>query len=157
VAVLDAWTAGAAASAGGTVTAAGPQPGGDALSGAPAWYVRMRGEEKEVITVWLALRQRTLFHHAQLMPAPEEAVRETWEYLLRRNADLFGMAFALGHEGGVELVGRVPVERVDDTELDRIVGTTLACVEECFPTAMALGFGARFRRRPRTRPDTAHC
>ena len=37
------------------------------------------------------------------------------------------------------LVGRVPVSRVDDAELDRIVGSSLAYTDECFPTAMSLG------------------
>ncbi len=33
-------------------------------------------------------------------------------------------------------------ERVDDDELDRILGGSLAYVDECFPTAMSLGFEA---------------
>ena len=74
------------------------------------------------MTVWLTLRQRTLRHEAQFMPAPETNVEATWLYLLKRNADLLGMAFALGDEDAVYLVGRVPVSRIDDDELDRIVG-----------------------------------
>ena len=49
--------------------------------------------------MWLTLRQRTLRHEAQFMPAPETNVEATWQYLLRRNADLMGMAFALGRRG----------------------------------------------------------
>ncbi len=155
--VLDEWTDRAVDSTGGLVSAAGRQDGGDAVTGAPCWFVRMRGDEKDVITVWFTLRQRTLFHEAQLMPAPEEDIRGTWEYLLRRNAELLGMGFALGREEAVYLVGRVPIERVDEAELDRIVGTTWASIDECFPTAMALGFATRFRRRPAPRPDRARC
>ena len=36
------------------------------------WYLRFKGDEKDFITVWLTLRQRTLHHEAQFMPAPEE-------------------------------------------------------------------------------------
>ena len=85
------------------------QAGGDPVTGAPRWYLRLKGEEKEFVTVWLTLRQRTLRHEAQFMPAPETNVEATWRYLLKRNADLLGMAFALGDEDAIYLVGRVPV------------------------------------------------
>ena len=70
--------------------------------------LRFKGEEKDFITVWFTLRQRTLWHEAQFMPAPEEHKEEVFAYLLRRNMQLFGMAFALGPEDAVYLVGRVP-------------------------------------------------
>ena len=53
-----------------------------------------------------------------------------------------------GPEDAVYLVGRVPVERVDDDELDRIMGASLAYTDECFPTAMTIGYEGRYRRRP---------
>lgn len=130
------------------LVAADRQEGGDPVTGAPRWYLRMRGEEKEFVTVWLTLRQRTLHHEAQFMPAPETNVEATWEYLLKRNADLLGMSFALGPEDAVYLVGRVPVEHVHEDELDRILGASLAYTDECFPTAMSLGYEGAYRRRP---------
>jgi len=42
------------------------------------------------------------------MPAPEANVEQVYAYLLRRNADLYGMAFCLGTEDAIYLVGRVP-------------------------------------------------
>jgi len=111
------------------------------------WYLRLRGEEKDVVTVWLTIRQRTLHHEAQVMPAPEVNAVGTFEYLLRRNADLHQMRFALGPEDAVYLVGEVPVAMVTEAELDRIVGSSLAYVDAYFPTAMAIGFAGRYRRR----------
>ncbi len=111
------------------------------------WYLRLRGDEKDFVTVWLTIRQRTLHHEAQVMPAPEVNVQETFEYLLRRNADLHQMRFALGPEDAVYLVGEIPVSAVGDDELDRIVGSSLAYVDACFPTAMSIGFAGRYRRR----------
>ena len=73
---------------------------------------------------------------------------ETFEYLLRRNADLHQMRFALGFEDAVYLVGEIPVAMVCEEELDRIVGSSLAYVDASFPTAMAIGFAGRYRRRP---------
>jgi hypothetical protein len=144
---IDAWAERELA-AGGALVAVDRQAGGDPVTGAPRWYLRLAGEEKEFVTVWLTLRQRTLRHEAQFMPAPETNVEATWRYLLTRNADLIGLSFALGAEDAVYLVGRVPVARVDDDELDRIVGSSLAYTDECFPTAMAIGYEGRYRRRP---------
>lgn len=115
------------------------------------WYLRFRGEEKDAITVWLTLHQRTLHHEAQFMPAPEEHPTEVFQYLMRRNADLYGMAFSLGPEDAVYLVGRVPAALVDDDELDRIAGSSIVYVDDHYPTAMTLGHPAVYRRRPRRR------
>ncbi|HUO47491.1 MAG TPA: YbjN domain-containing protein [Acidimicrobiales bacterium] len=111
------------------------------------WYLRLRGEEKDFVTVWLAVRQRTLHHEAQVMPAPETNVEQTYEYFLRRNAELHQMRFALGPEDAVYLVGELPVAAVDEEELDRIVGSSLFYVDEVFPTAMTIGFAGKYRRR----------
>ena len=148
-AVIDGWAERELADETSALVAAERQEGGDPVTGAARWYLRMRGDEKDFVTVWLTLRQRTLHHEAQFMPAPETNVEATWEYLLKRNADLLGMSFALGPEAAIYLVGRVPVERVDDEELDRVMGASLAYTDECFPTAMLLGYEGMYRRRPR--------
>jgi Putative bacterial sensory transduction regulator len=111
------------------------------------WYLRLRGEEKDFVTVWITVRQRTLHHEAQVMPAPEVNVSQTYEYLLRRNAELHRMRFALGAEDALYLVGEIPVAQVGADELDRIIGSTLHYVDACFPTAMAIGFAGKYRRR----------
>ncbi len=152
-ALIDEWSMRELASDGAMV-AVDRQPGGDPVTGAPRWYLRMRGDEKEFVTVWLTLRQRTLHHEAQFMPAPETNVEATWEYLLRKNAELAGVSFALGPEDAVYLVGRIPIERIDEDELDCIVGAALAYTDECFPTAMTLGYEGRYRRPATSRPPS---
>jgi hypothetical protein len=110
------------------------------------WYVRLHGEEKSFITVWVTLRERTLHFETHFMPAPEENVEACYEYLLRASARLFGHHFAIGPEDAVYLVGRLPVASVDDDELDRMIGSAYAYVEQHFPTAMRIGYASRFRR-----------
>ena len=113
------------------------------------WYLRMRGEEKLVVTVWLTLRERTLAYETYFMPAPEEDPAQAlacYRYLLQANARLFGMRFALGAEDAVYLMGQMPLSAVDDDELDRIVGSAYAYSEQYFRAAMRLGFGSRFGR-----------
>lgn len=113
------------------------------------WYVRLVGEEKSVITVWLSLGQRTLRSETYMMPAPETNIEATYEYLLRRNAGLAGMHFALGPEDAVYLVGRYELERLDDDELDRILGAAYAWCDDTFPIAMAIGYAGRYHRPAR--------
>ncbi len=109
------------------------------------WYVRVRGEDKDVWTLWLTLGQRTLGHETYVMPAPEENHEAFYLHLLKRNQKLNGMAFEIGVEEAVFLRGSLPVVAVDETELDRILGSTWAYVEQCFRPAMRIGFASRFK------------
>ena len=112
------------------------------------WIVRMRGEEKTLIAVWLTLRERTLHYESQFMPAPEENVEACYEYLLRANTRLFAMRFAIGLEDAVYLLGQMPLGAIDEAELDRIVGSVYAYSEQYFPLAMSIGYASKYRRRP---------
>jgi hypothetical protein len=109
------------------------------------WYLRMRGEERDYIAIWLTLGEYTLFHETYFMPAPEERVAEVYELLLRKSHDMYGTGFAIGPEDALYLVGHVPHTALDDDELDRVVGSAYAYVEQWFRPAMRLGFGSRFR------------
>jgi hypothetical protein len=108
------------------------------------WYVRMRGDDKEFTTVWLTLGQRTLRYETYVMPAPEENDAELYEHLLRRNDTLVGAHFSIGIEDAVFLRGEVPVTHVTLAELDRVLGTLYAQVEQCFQSLLRIGFHSRF-------------
>ena len=108
------------------------------------WYVRLAGEEKDVTTVWLTIHQRTLQYETYVMPAPEEDHARFYEHLLRRNLGFNGAAFAIGDEDAVFLRGQLPVDAVTDEELDRIIGSLYAYVEQCFRPALRIGFASRF-------------
>jgi hypothetical protein len=108
------------------------------------WFVRMRGEAKEVTTVWLSMGQRTLRYEAYVMPAPEENQAQLYEQLLRRNERLVGAHFAIGVEDAIFLRGELPLAVLDESELDRVIGSLYAYVEQCFPSAIRIGFASRF-------------
>lgn len=114
------------------------------------WLVRLAGDEKDVITIWLSLRQRTVHVETELMPAPEAQLEELYRYLLVKNADLRGLHLALGPEEGVYLMTEIPIHDVTVERLDELVGATLTYVDEIYPTAMAMGLPALNRRRRRT-------
>jgi hypothetical protein len=115
------------------------------LSNERRWFVRVLGDDKDVFTIWYTLRQRTLHYETYVMPAPEENQAEFYEHLLRRNVKFNGVAFAIGAEDAVFLVGQLPVTCVDRGELDRTLGSLYAYVEQCFRPALRIGFASRFQ------------
>jgi hypothetical protein len=116
----------------------------DTPFGEPRWYVRMRGDDKDVITVWLTLGQRTLRYETYVMPAPEENVADVTDLLLRRNDSMIGAHFSIGAEDAIYLRGELPDTAVDEAELDRVIGTLYVTVESNFRALLRLGFASRF-------------
>ena len=108
------------------------------------WYVRVHGEQKDTFTIWLTLRQRMLHYETYVMPAPEENAAEFYRHLLVRNIGLVGVAFAIGDEDAVFLKGAISINFVDGVQLDRILGSLYATVEQCFRPALRIGFTSRF-------------
>lgn len=111
------------------------------------WLIRLKGEEKDVITLWLSLRQRTVFAETELMPAPEENREELYRYLMVKNHELRELHLAIGPEEGIYLVTQVPIQELTVERLDELVGATVTYVDEIFPTAMTMGLGSVYRRR----------
>jgi hypothetical protein len=111
------------------------------------WMIRLRGEEKDVIALWLTLRQRTVHVETELTPAPEENLEALYKFLLVKNADLRDLHLAIGPEEGIYLVAQIPVRELTLERLDELVGATLHYVDEIFPTAMSLGLASLYRRR----------
>jgi hypothetical protein len=115
----------------------------DETSGERRWFVRVRGEAKDVFTIWFHLRQRTLHYETYVMPAPEENHGALYEYLLRHNPKLYGAAFGIGVEDAIFLTGQPGNDAVDDDELDRILGSLYMWVERFFQPALRIGFASR--------------
>lgn len=136
---LDAWLADLAATAGSVVEAAARDVEDDRR-----WYVRMAGREKEHITIWLHLGQRTLRYEAYVMPAPEENHAALYELMLRRNEQLVGVHFAIGVEDAVFARGDLPVAAVTRDEFDRVIGTLFETVDTNFTSFLRIGYAGRF-------------
>jgi hypothetical protein len=139
---IDAWLA-AIATGNAAIASIDRATSDDTMTGDPRWYVRMRGEEKDITTVWLTLGQRTLRYETYVMPAPEENAAELYEHLLRRNERLVGAHFAIGIEDAVFLRGELPNVALTEAELDRILGTLYATVEQTFRGLLRIGFASR--------------
>ena len=114
------------------------------VEGPGTWYVRLGGEAKEYSGVLFRLGQRTLRFETYFMPAPEENQAQLYEHLLRRNGSLYGASFVIGDEDAIYLQGRLDHALVTPDELDRILGSLYAWVEQCFLPALKIGFASRF-------------
>lgn len=110
----------------------------------PRWYVRLKGEEKEHLTIWLTLGQRTLRYEAYVLPAPQENVAEVYEMALRRNDRMVGAHFAIGVEDALFLRGETPLTGLDEAELDRVIGSLYSYTEQAFPALLRLAFASKF-------------
>src|SRR5262249_45251874 len=62
---------------------------------------------------------------AFVMRHPDEHREELWQWLLQRNARLYGVAFSIDKVGDVYLVGRIPRHAITEDELDRLLGAVL--------------------------------
>ena len=116
----------------------------DHESGERRWFVRVTGEAKDVFTVWFHLRQRTLHYETYVMPGPEENHALFFEHLLRRNRRRYGAAFCIGAEDAIFLLGQLDNRSVTTEELDRVLGSVYAWVEQYFRPALRIGFASRF-------------
>jgi hypothetical protein len=114
------------------------------MLGEPQWYVRLVGEEKDFITVWLTLGQRTLRYETYVLPDPPEHRDEILELLLRRNDAIVGAHFSIGDEDAIYLRGEIPDTAVTADELDRVIGTIYTTVEANFRSLVRLAFASRF-------------
>jgi hypothetical protein len=106
--------------------------------------VRLRGEEKEHITIWITLGQRTVRYEAYVVPAPQENVAAVYEAALRRNDKLVGAHFAIGVEDALFLRGEIPLAWLTEAELDRIIGSLYTYTEQAFPGLIRLAFASKF-------------
>ena len=111
------------------------------------WLIRLKGDEKDVITLWLSLRQRTVHIETEVIPAPEENRETLYRFLLVKNAEIRELHLAIGPEDGIYLLTQIPIGEVTVERLDEVVGATLTYVEEIYPTAMTMGLSSLYRRR----------
>lgn len=80
------------------------------------------------------------------MRQPDENREELWAWLLRHNARMYGVAFAIDAVGDVYLTGRVGLAAVTADELDRLLGAVLSYADSSFDTLLEIGFGSAIRR-----------
>ena len=104
------------------------------------------GEHKLRTAVSLLVGDHSLSASAFVIRRPDENVDQVHRWLLRRNARLQGIAFAVDTEGDVFLVGRLPLDAVSATSLDALLGSMLETADTSFDPLLALGFITSMRK-----------
>lgn len=104
------------------------------------WMTQLSGEWKRTIPVMLRLDHRHLRIESLLCRAPDEAHEEVYRYLLLRNQRTGPIRFALDDEGNIVLLGQLPLEALDETSFDRLLGTILVTADEVYNAVLRRGF-----------------
>ncbi len=108
--------------------------------------VQLPGEHKLTTTVSLLVGDHSLSVSAFVIRRPDESEAKVHRWLLRRNARLRGVAFAVDGDGDVFLVGRVPLGGVTVEVLDDLMGVVLATCDTSFDELLAMGFLGAMRK-----------
>jgi hypothetical protein len=104
------------------------------------------GEHKLRTTVSLLVGDHSLSASAFVIRHPDENADAVHRWLLRRNARLQGVAYAVDEDGDVYLVGRLPLVGVTPETLDGLLGTLLETADSSFDALLAMGFLTAMRR-----------
>ncbi len=98
----------------------------------PRWYVRFGCDGRDAATIYFDLHQRSLHYEVYFLPDPPAHHLECYRFLLTCNHTLYGARFSIGPDGDLYLAGRVALEHLDETELDRIIGVLYEATERWF-------------------------
>ncbi|GAA1811752.1 YbjN domain-containing protein [Luedemannella flava] len=123
--------------------------GGEAAwerTGEASFSVTLPGSHKLKTTCNLFVGDHAVRVEAFVMRQPDENRERLWEWLLRRNAKMYGVAFAVDQVGDVYLVGRMALHAVTPEEIDRVLGAVLTYADESFDPMLEIGFGSAIRR-----------
>ena len=110
------------------------------------FFVTLPGTKKLQTNCWLIVGRHALLIEAFVCRAPDEAREEVYRFLLRRNARLYGVHYAIDQAGDIHLVGRVAHHAVTADELDRLLGQVVDAADRDFNTLLEIGFANAIRR-----------
>ena len=115
-------------------------------TGEGAYLVSLPGTHRLATPCWLVVGDHALLVEAFVMRHAESGQEELYDFLLRRNSRMYGVAWSLDKDGDVYLVGRLPLSAVTPDELDRLLGAVLTYADDNFDTMLRLGFGDSIKR-----------
>ena len=108
--------------------------------------VSLPGTRKLVTECALQVGQHALQIRAFVARRPDENHAGVYRWLLERNLKLYAVGFAVDALGDIYLTGRVGLARVDEAEVDRILGVVAQTADDSFNVILELGFAESIRR-----------
>ncbi len=110
------------------------------------FLVTLPGDKKLETHCALLVGDHSLSINAFVIRKPDENAGAVHEWCMRKNAGMYGVAFAINDLGDVFLVGRLPLNAVTDREIDRLLGAVLQYSDSAFNPLLELGFTSAIRR-----------
>ena len=110
------------------------------------FFAKLPGTHKLFTNVWLVVGQHGLLVEAFVCRKPDENHEDFYAFLLRRNARMYAVSFALDKAGDVYLVGRLPLHGITADEVDRLLGSVLQYADETFDLLLEIGFVTSIRK-----------
>src|SRR3981081_3165619 len=101
-------------------------------SGPGRFILTLPGSKKLQTTCRVLVGQHGVLVEAFVCRRPDEAYQDVYRWLLRRNARLYGVHYALDKVGDIYLVGRLAHHAVTADELDRVLGQVVEAADGDF-------------------------
>ena len=110
------------------------------------FLITLPGEKKLQTHCALIVGDHSLSINAFVIRKPDENEASVHHWCMTKNASMYGMAYAINELGDIYLVGRLPLDAVNNQELDRILGSVLQNADSAFNPLLELGFANAIRR-----------
>jgi len=110
------------------------------------YLITLPGQNKQQTHCALVVGDHSLSINAFVIRKPDENKVGVYEYLLKKNAAMYSVAFAVNELGDIYLVGRLQLDAVTERESDRILGEVLQYADSSFNPLLELGFSSAIRR-----------
>ncbi len=111
-----------------------------------AFLITLPGERRYRTLVWLVLGAHTVLVESFVCRKPDENTEEVYRFLLRRNAQLRSVAYAIDGDGDIHLVGRLGRRTLTADELNTTLGVVLSTSDADFNAILERGFASAIRR-----------
>lgn len=111
-----------------------------------AYLLTLPGEKKLQTHCALVVGDQSLSINAFVVRKPDENAAAVHEWMLKKNASMYCVAFAVNELGDIYLVGRLPFSAVTEQELDRVIGAVLQYSDSSFNPLLEMGFANAIRR-----------
>ena len=110
------------------------------------YFLTLPGERKLQTHCAIVVGDHSVSINAFVIRKPDENTEAVHEWLLKKNASMYCVAFALNELGDIFLVGRLPFHSITEKELDRVIGVVLQYSDSSFNPLLELGFSSAIRR-----------
>jgi hypothetical protein len=111
-----------------------------------SFLVTLPGEKKLQTHCALVIGDHSLSINGFVIRKPDENEAAVHHWCMSKNASMYGLSYAINELGDIYLVGRLPLDAVNNQELDRILGSVLQYSDSAFNPLLELGFANAIRR-----------